>query len=399
MIFNKIGRPSIRSAITTSSELAQAMAASGSNATGLSVTTSSAMKSSTVYACITVIAETVAQLPLFLYENTDNGKVKATDHSLYRLLHDQPNEFQTSFDWRMSTTASALINGAGYSFINRSPSTGEILEILPIAYDAIELEMLPGHKLQATFTDAESNKIPLKPNQLHRMTGVTLDGWSGVSPIEHHRQTIGISLVADKHAALTFKNGVKFAGVLQHPTHFSSDEVAKRVKDSWDTGYTGDNSYGTPFLEDGVEFKATQMNNKDAQYIETRNFQIPEIARIFHMQLNKIGHLIDLKFSNREEMNQNFITDTMVPWFCRWEQSILRDMLGRDQAGKYAAKFNVNGLLRGNSKDRAAFYQSAVGGPIMSIGEARELEDLPKKDGYEDILQPLNMGTNTDESE
>ena len=393
MILNAFKRP--RAEITSTPELMELLLRGQQTAAGVSVSSESALRSTAVYACVTVIAETCAQLPLITYERTDNGKQRAKNHELYGLLHDQPNKFQTSFDWRMSTTVSALLKGAGYSYVNRSV-TGKILEILPIPYDSITLELDKNSELHVFFTDLDGKKIELEHHQIHRMTGVTLNGWQGISPIEYHRQTVGIAIAADQHAAVTFKNGAKPSGVLVHPGTFSSNEVAQRVRESWVSDFSGEGAGGTPLLEDGLEFKPVSMNNRDAQYIETRKFQLPEIARIFHMQPHKIGDLDRATNNNIEDQSKSFIGETMMPWFLRWEQSISRDLITRKNTARYFACHNVDGFLRGNMQARADYYQKAVGGPFMTQNEARELEDLPVKQGLDDVLTPLNMIPNTE---
>ena len=396
MFLNNLNRP--RADITNSHELAKLVDSVYKTDAGVSVSSNNALRSTAVYACTTVISETCAQLPLILYERTADGKRRATENNLYGLLHDQPNDFQTSFDWRMCTTMNALLHGAGYSFINRS-MTGKVLELLPIPSNAIELKLDKNYQLHTFFTDPDGKEIELKPEQIHRMTGVTLNGWLGISPIEYHRQTVGLALVADKHAALTFKNGAKFNGTLNHPGTFKSTEIRDRVHESWVENYSGNKAYGTPLLEDGITFTPLSMTNRDAQYIETRKFQLPEIARIFHMPPHKIGDLERATNNNIEDQSKSFIVDTMMPWFLRWEQSITRDIIGKKESIRYFSNHNVDGFMRGNTQARGEYYQKAVGGAYMTREEARKKEDLPHLDGLDKVLKPLNMTDGTEEEQ
>ena len=393
MIFDML-KPKAR--ITESSELAKLLGTGSMTAAGVAINSQTAMNISAVYACITVIAETLAQLPLILYKRDGDNKSRATTHRLYRLLHDAPNSFQTSFDWRMTKTAHILLYGAGYSFISRSVS-GEILELLPMHPDKMEIKQNKDFSIEYIFTDLDGKRIPLRQDQVFRVTGFSLDGVNGISPIEYHRQTMGIASAADRHTALTFKNGAKHSGILQNDGHFTSDDVAKRVKESWDEANSGDNSHKTALLEDGLEWKAVSMTNRDAQYIESRKFQIEEIARIFHMQLHKIGHLEKATNNNIEHQGLEFVTATMMPWLMRWEQSIARDLLGVTDSRSFFAEFLVDGLLRGDSTARAAFYQSAVGTPWMTVNEARAAENRNPVEGGDKLVTPLNMAGITDE--
>jgi HK97 family phage portal protein len=387
MLFNML-KPQAR--ITESSELAKVMGVGAMTSAGVTVTSDSAMKVSAVYACVMVIAESLAQLPLILYQRDGDKKTRAASNRLYSLLHDAPNDFQTSFDWRLTITVHILLHGAGYSFINRSVN-GEILELLPMQPDKIKIKQNKDFSLDYTFTDSTGAHIPLRQDQVFRVTGFSDDGINGISPIERHRQTIGIASAADNHTALTFKNGAKHSGILQNSGHFSSDDVAKRVKESWDEASSGSNSHKTALLEDGLTWVANSMTNRDAQYIEIRKFQIEDIARIFRVPPHKIGHLEKSTNNNIEQQALEFVTDTLMPWIKRWEQSISRDLIGRTASRIFFAEILVDGLLRGDSTARAAFYQSAVGVPWMTVNEARTAENRNPIAGGDVLVTPLNM--------
>lgn len=395
MIFDMLRKP--QAAITESSQLAKELLNSGLSDAGVSVNATSAMRSSAVFACVLVISETVAQLPLILYQRIGDRKQRASAHRLYSLLHDMPNDFQTSFDWRLAKTVHILTHGAGYSFINRSV-TGDVLELLPMRPEKVEVKQDKNFRLSYVFTDTDGNQIPLHQDQVFRIIGFTTDGWSGVSPIEYHRQSIGISIAADKHSALSFKNGAKHSGILESDGHFSSNEVAVRVRESWDESYGGNNLGKTALLEDGLKWKPVTQTNKDLQYIETLKYRVEDIARIFRIPPHKIGHLERSTNNNIEHQGLEFLTDTMMPWFIRWEQAIARDLLGREAAKLYFAEFLVEGMLRGDLASRGEYYSKAVGGPWMSANEARVRENQNPVNGHDEILKPLNMTGNNDET-
>jgi HK97 family phage portal protein len=381
-----------KSAITTSSELYKAIrAATVQSDSGESVTVTSAMRTTAVYACVQVIAESLAQLPLILYERLDVGKKKADNTLLHYLLHDAPNEFQTSFEWRVTKTMHLLLYGSGYSFIVRSPTTGKVLELLPVHPNNIKPRQEKNYSIVYEYTDAEGRKQDVSSDKIFRVMGLSLDGFTGISPIEYHRQTIGTALATNKHSALNFKNGVRFSGVLEMPARLKDEDTAKRVRESFQDAFGGENSWGVPLLEDGMTWKSVSMNNKDLQYIEQKQFNVEDIARIFRVPLHKIQHLLRATNNNIEHQGLEFVVDTMMPHFKRWEQSITRDLLTSEEKKKYFAEFLVDGLMRGDAKSRAEFYNKAVGRPWMSGNEARIKENMNPIDGLDDVVLPLNM--------
>lgn len=387
MIFN-MTKPEAR--IDTSSELAKVIAAGSMTDAGVPVNEQSAMRVTAVWSSVMVIAETLAQLPFILYERNGESKQRATNNRLYSLLHDAPNDFQTSFDWRLTKTMQILLRGVGYSFINRS-SSSQVLELLPMRSDKVEMKQNKDFSLSYVFTDSDGNRIPLRQDQVFRVMGFSLDGITPMSVIEYHRQTIGIASAADRHAALMFKNGAKMSGVLQNDGHFSSDEVARRVKESWDESTSGANANKTALLEDGLKWQQVSMSNRDAQYIESRKFQKEDIASIFRVPPHKIGILDRATNNNIEQQGLEFVTDTMMPWNVRWEQALARDVLGRTDAKRFFAELLVDGLMRGDSAARSEFYSKAVGGPWMTINEARKAENRNPVPGGDDLIRPLNV--------
>ncbi|WP_417536110.1 phage portal protein [Methylophaga sp.] len=379
-----------RGDITSSRELSKLINAGAMTDAGVAINPDSAMRVTAVYDCVMVIAETLAQLPFILYEREGENKKRAVNERLYSLLHDMPNDFQTSFDYRLNKTMQILLHGVGYSFINRA-NNGDVLELLPMRSNKVEFKQNKDFSLSYVFTDVDNNPIPLRQDQVFRILGSTLDGITPMSPIEMHRQTIGIASAADKHAALMFRNGGKMSGVLQNDGHFSSDDVAKRVKESWDESTSGANANKTALLEDGLKWQQVSMSNRDAQYIESRKFQKEDIASIFRVPPHKIGILDRATNNNIEHQGLEFVTDTMMPWNVRWEQSIARDLLGREKAKRFYAELLVDGLMRGDSAARSAFYQSAVGGPWMTINEARKAENRDPVKGGDELIRPLNL--------
>ena len=392
MFFDKFqNRP--RAAITESSELAKIIYGYSSNS-GITVTQDSAMRLSAVYACVRVIAESVAQLPFILYQRDGDKKQRATTQRLYNLLHDAPNDFQSAFEFRENLTAWVCLRGNAYALKVLS-SQGEVIELLPIPANRVEVKQQKDWRLSYVFTDNEGNRIPLQQQQVFRVMGLSLNGYSGLSPISYQRETLGISLATEKHTALTFKNGAKMTGILVNPGHFSSTEIRDRVKASWDESASGDNAYSTPLLEDGLDWKQVSMSNRDAQFIESRKYNTEDIARIFRVPPHKIGHLEKSTNNNIEQQALEFVTDSLMPWLVRWEQSVYRDLLTREQKQRYFAQFLVDGLLRGDSAARGEFYNKLWNMGAISPNEIRQKENMNPRDGGDDYYVPLNMEPKT----
>jgi len=399
MIFDRLSRP--KAAITESSELA-AIVNANQSLSGASVTPTSAMRVSAFYACVMVLAETIAQLPLILYERSGNKKDRAIARNLYYLLHDAPNDFQTSFDWRLGLTVDVCLEGAGYSFINRSATTNEILELLPLRANRVQVKQNKDYSIWYVFTDSDGVEIPLRQDQVFRLNGLTFDGVKGLSILDYQRETIGMAISTNKNSAKSFSNGAKLSGILSHPTRLKDEEVSKRIRESWDSAFSGDDAYKTALLEEGMTWQQVSMTNKDAQYLESRKFSIEEIARIFRMPPHKIGHLEKSTNNNIEHQGLEFVTDTMMPWFKRWEQSIARDLIGKDNRKKYFAEFLVDGLMRGDSAARASFYQTMIQNAVYSPNEVRRKENENPYKGGDVYFRPMNMepiGTENDISQ
>lgn len=380
-------------AITKSSELAKMIIGATSDS-GTVVNPETAMRLSAVYACVRVLSESIAQLPLIYYQRSGDRKERAIAQKLYTLLHDAPNSFQTSFEFRETKMAHLCLRGRAFSFINRSVA-GQILELLPMHPDRTKLKQNKDYSISYEFTDVDGNKIPLRQDQVFRLTGLSFDGVNGISPITYQRESLGISMATDKHTAKSFKNGAKMTGILKHPTTFKDTEVAKRVQESWDNSANGENAYSTPVLEDGMDWMQVSMTNKDAQYIESRKFNVEDIARIFRVPPHKIGHLEKSTNNNIEHQGLEFVTDSMMPWAVRWEQAISRDLLTPSERERYFAEFLVEGLLRGDSAARSEYYNKMRNMGALNANEIRVKENMnPRTDpGGDEYMTPLNMET------
>jgi HK97 family phage portal protein len=380
-------------------------AAGGASASGIVVNPRTAMQAAAVYACIKVLCESVSMLPCNVQQKLAGGKgsTDATDHPLFDLLHDQPNDYQSSVEfWEMAMLHLGL-RGNSYSYVNRAKS-GRVIELLPQHPDAVIPQMHADYSMTYQVTMLDGSTQILGPDQVLHIKGLTTNGWTGISPIAFQRESIGLALAAEKFGSQLFRNGAKMGGVLEHPGKLS-DEAYKRLKDSFDAATSGDNAHKTALLEEGIKYNKVQMSSEDAQFLETRKYQRSEIAAIYRVPPHMIGDLEKATFSNIEQQSLDFVIYTLMPWLVRIEKAVKRDLIDPAERKQYHLKFNVGALLRGDSVARGGFYTAGIGAGWLTRNEARAIESqfgLPLNpiEGLDEPLRPLNMiGINEDPPE
>lgn len=357
---------------------------------GVIVTAETAMRCLAVFACVKVLAETMAQLPLSVHRRRANGGAdEDTAHSLYPILHDAPNQWQTSFEWREMAMGHTALRGNAYSYISRD-HMGRVLELLPLHPDRVTVRQLPDWSVEYTIARPGGSALPAKPGEILHLAGLSSNGVTGVSPIAQAREAVGLSLAAEMHGAQLFGNGARPGGVLTHPKALS-DPARENLKKTWQVQHGGENRLGTAILEEGMEWKQLGMTSEDAQFLETRKYQRAEIASLFRVPPHMIGDLERATFSNIEHQSIAFVVHTMMPWVKRWEQRLNRQLLSSADRKTHFVRFNVDGLLRGDTQTRYAAYGVAITNGWMSRNEVRALEGLNAADGLDAYLTPLNM--------
>ena len=345
----------------------------GSSMSGKSVTPSSAIQVSAVYSCVRVIAETIASLPLHVYESTDAGSRKANEHPLYRLLHDEPNTEMTSFIWREVMLSHLLLYGNSYCQILRS-GRSKIVGLYPLLPDHMAVDRDTKGKLTYTYTTSEGRMEQLNPEDVLHIPGLGFDGVMGYSPIALEKAAIGLGIAAEEYGSKFFQNGARPSGILTHPNTVK-DPAALRA--SWNAAYGGSgNASRVAVLEEGMTFVPLSMPNNEAQFLETRKFQVTEICRIFRVPPHMIGDLERATFSNIESQNISFAVHTIRPWLVRIEQAINKTLIPENEKGRYYAQFNIDGLMRGDYKSRMEGYAIARQNGWMSANDIRALENL-----------------------
>lgn len=373
-----------------SEALSEALGASKS-ASGQSVTADTAMQVAAVYACVRVLAESVAQLPLTLMERTsDGGKQPAREHRLWGVLHDSPNPYQTSFEWREMMQGHLGLRGNAYSFINRV-GDGRVHSLDPIHPGRVTVEQLPDYTVRYHVRRADGGTKEYGAAQILHLHGLSSNGVTGLSPLRLARESIGLALATADHGSRLFGNGARPGGVLSTDKQLSTEAQA-RLKASWQSAHGGDNRLGTAVLEEGLTWTAIGMTSEDAQFLETRKFQRNEIASIFRVPPHLIGDLERATFSNIEHQSLEFVVHSLMPWLVRWEQRLNTALLTTEERRRYFVKFNVAGLLRGDLKSRYDAYHIAIGDGWLNRNEVRELEDRnPGPKELDEYLVPLNM--------
>ena len=371
----------------------------GGTTSGKAVTERSAMQMTAVYSCVRILAEAVAGLPLHLYKyNEDGGKEKAIDHPLYRLLHDEPNPEMSSFVFRETLMTHLLLWGNAYAQIIRN-GKNEVVALYPLMPNKMSVDRDENGHLYYTYyrgpDEAIKNKefaVTLQPSDVLHIPGLGFDGLVGYSPIAMAKNAIGMAIACEEYGAKFFANGATPGGVLEHP---STIKDPQRVRESWQAAFGGSsNSNKVAVLEEGMKYTPISISPEQAQFLETRKFQINEIARIFRVPPHMVGDLEKSSFSNIEQQSLEFVKYTLDPWVVRWEQSIQRTLLSHDEKVRYFVKFNLEGLLRGDYQSRMNGYAIGRQNGWMSANDIRELENLdriPAEEGGDLYLINGNM--------
>ena len=371
----------------------------GGTTSGKAVTERSAMQMTAVYSCVRILAEAVAGLPLHLYKyNEDGGKEKAIDHPLYRLLHDEPNPEMSSFVFRETLMTHLLLWGNAYAQVIRN-GKNEVVALYPLMPNKMSVDRDENGHLYYTYyrgpDEAIKNKefaVTLQPSDVLHIPGLGFDGLVGYSPIAMAKNAIGMAIACEEYGAKFFANGATPGGVLEHP---STIKDPQRVRESWQAAFGGSsNSNKVAVLEEGMKYTPISISPEQAQFLETRKFQINEIARIFRVPPHMVGDLEKSSFSNIEQQSLEFVKYTLDPWVVRWEQSIQRTLLSQDEKNQYFVKFNLEGLLRGDYQSRMNGYAIGRQNGWMSANDIRELENLdriPAEEGGDLYLINGNM--------
>ena len=368
----------------------------GQSDAGKVVNERTAMQMTAVYACVRILAESIASLPLHVYRKGEHGdQVKAEDFLLYTLLHDEPNPEMTSFIFREVLMTHILLHGNAYAQILRN-GRGEVIGLYPLLPNRMKVERDERGQLYYRYQryneeppTMEGADVILLPEDVLHIPGLGFDGLVGYSPISMTKNAIGLAMAAEEYGSRFFSNGAAPAGVLEHPGVIK--DVSK-LRESWNKTFGGSRNAGkVAILEEGLHFKPISMSPQDSQLLETRQYQLTEIARIFRIPPHMLQDLSRATFNNIEHESLEFVKYTLTPWLSRWEQSMTKALLSPADRQKYSIRFNVDGLLRGDYKSRMEGYAVGINNGFMCPNDLRRLEgfDLipPEKGGDNFLIQ------------
>ena len=354
----------------------------GRTTSGKPVNERTAMQTTAVYACVRILAEAIASLPLHVYEYQDDGGKKLVhDHPLYYLLHDEPNPEMTSFVFRETLMSHLLIWGNAYAQIIRD-GAGRVLGLYPLLPDKMDVQRDDKGNIYYVYSRnsdenpmfKEYGNIKLKAEDVFHIPGLGFDGLIGYSPIAMAKNAVGMTLACEEYGASFFANGANPGGVLEHPGVLKDPS---KVRESWNSVYRGvNNAHKIAVLEEGMKYQQIGIPPEEAQFLETRKFQINEIARLYRIPPHMVGDLDKSSFSNIEQQSLEFVKYTLDPWVIRWEQSLQRSLLLPGEKGKYFIKLNVDGLLRGDYQSRMNGYAVGRQNGWFSANDIREMENM-----------------------
>jgi len=365
--------------------------------TGLAISETSALTYSAVWACVRVIAETCASLPLNVYQRLPGGgKRKANEHPLYWILHNQPNSEMTSMQFREALISHILLWGNAYAEIERA-NNNVLMGLWPLRPDRMEVERAPGtNQIQYHYkpTDSKEKEKILDPSDVLHIAGLGSNGLTGYSVISYAREAIGMGLALEEFGSRFFENNAQPGGLIKLPNVLKDQEAINRLKNSWYEAVGGlKNAHKVAVLENGAEWQQMGIPLSDAQFIEGRKFQIEEICRIYRVPPPFIQDHSHSTFSNIEHLSIDFVVHTIRPWLVRIEQAIQAKLIPYNRQEEYFAEHVVDGLLRGDIASRYAAYATGRNWGWLSADDIREYENQnPLPDGQGKMyLVPSNM--------
>lgn len=352
---------------------------------GVSLTDEGAMALSAVWSCVRLISETVGSLPLHVYERTAEGRTEATGHYLHTLLREQPNAVMSPLEFREALTMQVALWGNGYAHIQRD-TRGTPIALIPLHPGRVTPRREAG-TITYHYSTERGGHIYAKDSILH-LRGFGVEGVVGLSPLAYARETLGITTAADNYAATTFTNGARPSGVLTVDRILTADQREKLREI-----YEGLDANSLWVLEGGTGYQQVTVPPDDLQMLESRQFQLADIARFFRVPSHMINDSTKATSwgSGIEQLNMAFLTYTLRPYLTRWESAVSHALLPRTDRRRYFVEHNVEGLLRADSAGRANFYATALQNGWMSRAEVRKKENLPYKDGTDDLTVQVNM--------
>lgn len=364
-------------------------------ATGIQVSPTGSLAVSAVYACVRVLSEDLAKLPLHLYRRLPGGgREKATEHKLYDILHRQPNPVTTSFSFREAAQASVLLYGNAYAYIDWGPD-GYVRGLWLLDPNRVVVygsrDNLGRVQVSYGYMPETGGMVHIDARDMLHIPGMSFDGICGVSVIRYARENIGLAMATREFGGRYFANDAMPGVIVFSPRRLTEEEKAA-VREEFRKKYRGlERKFELAILETGWDFKTIPMPLEDAQFVESRKFEVEEIARMFRVPLHKIGHLEHATYSNIEQQSIEYVTDALESWCVRWEQAMWAKLLTEEDKRQYYPQFNLDALIRGDTESRYGAYARAILSGFLTPNEVRELENRNPLPGGDTVWMPVNM--------
>lgn len=353
---------------------------------GVEVSPENALTVSTVCACVRLLSESTASLPLHVYRRTETSKERAPDHGNYSLLHDTPNDYQTRYVWLSQAMSNVLLHGNSYAAIERNDA-GEPLALWPLAPAAMSVKSAGGRIAYEYWNGGEKTTFPFE-NILH-LKGPTLDGITGLSIIRLARQGIGLEMAQSMYGASLYKNKARPGMVIKYPGIVSPDKK-REIRDFYAETFSGAlNSGKTVVLEGGMELQSVGFSAEDSQYLQSRQFSVQEICRWFRVPPHLVGDPTRLAYASSETEMNAFLTHSLRPWLVNIESEINLKLFPRRT--RFFAEFDTNAIARGDLAARYEAYSKGLAAGFLTVADVRSAENLPAIAGTDQLLRPANM--------
>lgn len=351
---------------------------------GKTVTHETALNHSVVWACARILSETLAGLPLQLFERMENGKDVARRHPVYRVIHDAPNDEATAFEWREIMTLHCSLWGNAFAKVIRQPS-GRLVGLMnPWHPAAVTVKRDEQGRIVYEVREDSGETVTYRSDEVFHLRGLGFDGLVGYSVVTMARNSIGSGLATEEYVGKFYSQGGRVPYVLKHPGKFRTDQEFQDFREQWEKTYS--EPHRAPILEGGLEYQQIGLKPEDSQFLETRKFNVSDMCRWWLMKNHLVNDLDKATFNNIEHLGIEATQYTFLPWANRWESAIYRCLLGRNEKGRYFAEHNLDGLKRGDQESRSKFWQSMRTGGIMTANEIRAKENLNPIEGGDKLL-------------
>ena len=366
-----------------------AMSAGRGSSSGISVSKSSALTFTAVWSAVRLLSESISILPINVYEREKNGdKSLAINNPSYNLVHNEPNNYMSSVTFFEKIMMDLCLSGNSFVRIVRN-GRGTPEALLPLNAQDVKVKMSDG---QIFYHNNNSNNIYDDYDVLH-FKGVSQDGILGLSPITQNANAIGWGMALEDYGNKYFTNSAKLSGVLETDRALS-EQAIERLKNSFSNTYNQlKNAQSTAILEEGLSFKPITISPEQSQFLASRVFSITEVARMFNIPTFMLQEHSKSSFNNIESLSQSYVTYTLMPYIRRMESEMNRKLFKTNEKGRVFVEWNVNGLLRGNIKDRTDSYKTALTNGYMTINEVRRKENMNSIVEGDEHYLPLNMTT------